>query len=168
MGAFGALVAPSIDQETPIHLRCTFPVDGSGLQETSDLPEHYDDCPTAGLKADDNIVELSFGTFKAPLIEAGRDYYGYWSFNNHRGGATSTEVRLYGAEGEYKRGSQVNFECPLLNTPLTPWKGNNWCVGSIDAHKLSLFSEATDTDDDADVATTWTYGAPSYVKFPED
>ena len=34
----------------------------------SDLPDPYDDCPTAGILADPNLVELSFGTFKAPDI----------------------------------------------------------------------------------------------------
>ena len=42
------------------------------------------------------------------------------------------------------------------------------CVGSIGTHKLSLFSGATPTDPDADIATNWTHGSPSYVKYPEE
>lgn len=45
------------------------------------------------------------------------------------------------------------------------------CVGSIRAHKVSLFPVANPTDpdaDDADVATTWTHGTPNYVKYQEE
>ena len=67
----------------------------------------YDEFPKAGVSPDSGEVELSFGTFKAPEIISGRDYYGFWTFNNQRRGTTptrvSTKVRLYGAEGEYAR-----------------------------------------------------------------
>ena len=44
----------------------------------SDLPDYYDDCPTADVPdwGNDSLI-LSFGTYKAPDIEPGRDYYGF-------------------------------------------------------------------------------------------
>ena len=135
----------SLINELPADLFCT---------SSSDLLQSYDDCETSGVDAQDNLVELSFGTFKAPLIEAGRDYYGSCRFYNQRGGTTSTSVRVYGAEGEYKRGDSRNFRC------LTVEARNKWCVGSIDAHKSSLFP--------TEIAANWTYGTPSYVSFSRE
>ena len=58
--------------------------------------------------------ELSFGTYKAPQIEAGRDYYGFWTFKNQRGAGSTTKVKLYGQEGKYGRGNWRNLHCILV------------------------------------------------------
>ena len=84
------------------------PVGRSFCTTWSDLPMFYDDCPTAGVSPDPGVVELSFGTFKAPLIEPGRDYYGSWRFQHQRGTGSTTTVKLYGQEGEYDS-RVVNF-----------------------------------------------------------
>ena len=136
----------------------------------TDLPQGYNDCETSGVAAEVGEVELSFGTFKAPEIVAGRDYYGFWTFNNQRRDTTPTDVRLYGAEGEYARGNWRNLYClPHVRGGLDSWIGNNWCVASIADRKVDLFSDTTATDSDSDdVATRWTYGTPDYVKYTRE
>ena len=113
----------------------------------SDLPVGYDDCPTAGVGTDQepDIVELSFGTFKAPKIERGREYYGFWIFYNQRGMGSTTEVGLYGQEGKYTRGVDYNYHCPSIRAE------DAWCVGG---RKDGSILES---------GTTWSYGAPSYT-----
>ena len=103
----------------------------------SDIPLFYDDCPTAGtLETEDKIV-LSFGTFKANLIDAGQEYYGYWSFH-HQTSRTSnfeTPVRLLSQEGRYRG-------CATI-----------WCIIGIGGHQAER------------VATTWNRGTSSYVHY---
>ena len=111
----------------------------------SDLPDHYDDCHTAGVAEDDpDKAILSFGTYKAPLIVPGRDYYGYWSFKNMRGGMTPTSVSLYGQEGEYRRHPLV---CPVVTK-------SNWCVFGIDGQQ-----------DDRLTESNWIHGTQEYVYY---
>ena len=104
----------------------------------SDIPLFYDDCPTAGtLETEDKIV-LSFGTFKANLIDAGQEYYGYWIFH-HQTSRTSnfkTPVRLLSEEGRYRG-------CATI-----------WCIIGIGGHQAER------------VATTWNRGTSSYVHYP--
>ena len=110
----------------------------------SDLPDPYDDCHTAGVAEDDpNKAILSFGTYKAPDIVPGRDYYGYWSFKNLRGGMTRTSVSLYGQEGEYRRHPLV---CPIVTK-------SNWCVFGIDGRQDRL------------TESRWIHGTPKYVYY---
>ena len=112
----------------------------------SDLPDPYDDCPTAGVSPDPGVVELSFGTFKAPLIEPGRDYYGSWRFQHQRGTGSTTTVKLYGQEGEYDS-RVVNFlKCPRVTKDI-------WCIFGIgDGSGIHT-------------GTTWSYDTPSYLKY---
>ena len=117
----------------------------------SDLPVGYDDCATAGVgtNQEPGIVELSFGTFKAPLIERGRDYYGFWKFFNQRGSGSTTKVKLYGQEGRYGRGGNafLNHHCRTIKP------GAFWCVeGGQDGSILES-------------GTTWSYGTPSYTAY---
>ena len=112
----------------------------------SDLPEFYDDCPTAGVSPNPGVVELSFGTFKAPLIEPGRDYYGYWRFDNQRGTGSTTSVELYGQEGEYDSRVDNFVKCPSVTKDI-------WCIFGIgDGGEIHT-------------GTTWSYDTPSYLKY---
>ena len=113
----------------------------------SDLPKGYDDCPTAGVLAEDDLVELSFGTFKAPLIEAGRDYYGFWIFKSQLGGYSTTDVKLYGQEGKYDRGDDRNIHCRTIVAE------ERWCVGGRQQGSI------------LESGTTWSYGTPSYTTY---
>ena len=113
----------------------------------SDLPMGFDDCPTAGVLAAPDLVELSFGTFKASLIEGGHDYYGFWVFKNQRGAGSTTEVKLYGQEGKYGRGRWENIHCYPVRAE---WP---WCVeGRQQASMLES-------------GTTWSYGTSSYTTY---
>ncbi len=113
----------------------------------SDLPMGFDDCPTAGVLAAPDLVELSFGTFKASLIEGGHDYYGFWVFKNQRGAGSTTEVKLYGQEGKYGRGRWENIHCYPVRAE---WA---WCVeGRQQASMLES-------------GTTWSYGTSSYTTY---
>ena len=113
----------------------------------SDLPMGFDACPTAGVLAAPDLVELSFGTFKASLIEGGHDYYGFWVFKNQRGAGSTTEVKLYGQEGKYGRGRWENIHCYPVRAE---WA---WCVeGRQQASMLES-------------GTTWSYGTSSYITY---
>lgn len=113
----------------------------------SDLPDPYDDCPTAGVSPDPGVVELSFGTFKAPLIEPGRDYYGSWRFQHQRGDGSTTSVRLDGQEGEFKN-------C-LGRLSI-------WCIYGI--HHESVLPTRT-TVLPTGTTERWSFGTPSYLKY---
>ena len=113
----------------------------------SDLPTGYDDCPTAGVLEVGSSVELSFGTFKAPLIGAGRDYYGFWLFKNQRGTGSSTTVKLYGQEGKFISSLlDRNTRCLFVVN-----SDNIWCVKG--RQEWSILESGT----------TWSYGTPSYT-----
>ena len=115
----------------------------------SDFPTSYDDCPTAGVWDSGDSVELSFGTFKAPLIKAGRDYYGFWIFKNQRGAGSSTDVKLHGQEGRFINSSRGrNSRCSI-----TVDTDNIWCV--IGRQEGSILESGT----------TWSYGTPSYTAY---
>ena len=91
--------------------------------------------------------ELSFGTYKAPLIERGREYYGFWIFKTQRGAGSTTKVKLYGQEGKYGRGNWRNLHCILVRVE------NRWCVeGRQQASMLES-------------GVTWSYGTPSYTAY---
>ena len=113
----------------------------------SDFPSRYDDCPTAGILAKGEFVELSFGTYKAPLIEAGRDYYGFWIFKRQRGRGSTTAVNLYGQEGKYGMAHFFNIHCLSIKAE------HKWCVeGRQQASMLES-------------GVTWSYGTPSYTSY---
>ena len=109
----------------------------------TNLPDPYDDCETAGVTPDEGLVELGFGTYKAPLIQAGRDYYGSWTFRNQHGTGSSTQVRLEAAEGHY---TGRNSRCTTIAK-------NKWCVYPISGHETLL------------KIGSWSYGTPNYVKY---
>ena len=122
----------------------------------SDFPVNYDDCITAGVGSSsgysyetDGTVELSFGTSRAPLIEAGRDYYGFWIFKNQREAGSTTEVRLYGQEGKLGRGPLYNTRC----LPLFERLSNLWCVEGRQQGSL------------LESGAAWSYGTPSYTAY---
>ena len=112
----------------------------------SDLPERYNDCETGGIMPEPDVVELGFGTYKAPLIHPGHDYYGFWTFRNQRGAGSTTTVGLYSQEGEYK-GFREGFQKCLSRAV------NKWCVNPIDGHERSL------------IVSYWTYGYSDYVRY---
>lgn len=120
----------------------------------SDLPVGYDDYPSAGAASssssrEDDLIELSFGTFKAPLIERGRDYYGFWMFNNQRGAGSTTSVKLYGQEGRFVSGIlERNPHCRSRVGSRNPW-----CV--IGRQEGSLLESGA----------TWSYGTSSYTTY---
>ena len=106
--------------------------------------QSFVDFGSTGVAEDDpDKAILSFGTYKAPLIVPGRDYYGYWSFKNLRGGMTPTSVSLYGQEGEYRRHPLV---CPVVTK-------SNWCVFGIDGQQGRL------------TESSWIHGTPKYVYY---
>ncbi len=115
----------------------------------SNLPEHYDDCNTAGVNSAEVFIQLSFGTYKAPDIESGLDYYGFWRFKNQRRTGSTTGVKLYGQEGMYGRGTWKNYRCLVIVA------NHNWCVDPVSAEGLLP----------TDIATTWTYGTPNYISY---
>lgn len=102
----------------------------------SDIPLFYDDCPTAGILDTKGKIILSFGTYKANLIEAGREYYGAWTLHHQNSSTPSTPITLFGQEGEYRR-------CETI-----------WCIFQIDDHQAGR------------VTTTWNRGTSSYVHYP--
>ena len=135
----------------------------------SNLPDRYDDCPTAGILADRDVVELSFGTFKAPDIVVGRVYYGSWIFKNQRRAGSNTSVNLYGQEGEYDY-RLITPKYPFEGSPLCPPglpdislippsvddrpTKNIWCIWPIQGRGSKL------------AETEWTYGTRSYTTYP--
>lgn len=62
----------------------------------SNLPDAYDDCPTAGI-ADPSGPVFSFGSFSASAIRSSVYYFGGWFFSSH-GTATSSPFNLQGQE----------------------------------------------------------------------
>ena len=85
----------------------------------TDLPNGYDDCPTAGYtEPDPNLWTFSFGSFHAKNIKSLTWYYGYWIFSG--GSASSTSFQLNGQEVYH----QI---CPLDDI---------WCMGSIRSQPL--------------------------------
>ena len=105
----------------------------------SDLPDYYDDCPTADVPdwGNDSLI-LSFGTHKAPDIEHGRDYYGFWRFHHLSSVISRTSVRLLGQEGEYRS-----------DDPCGTTQKSIWCI--FGEHQRSI------------VETNWARGTPNYV-----
>ena len=105
----------------------------------SDLPNPYDDCHTAGLFETRGKIVLSMGTYKANLIEAGRDYYGYWSFNNQRGADSTTEVNLYGQEGRFGEDPDASLlKRAIARTVCPRITVSKWCVFGIDGCQAML------------------------------
>ena len=148
-----------------------YPIGSPFCTSWSNLPEFYDDCETAGVNPEDNFIELESGTSKAPDIQAGHDYYGYWRFKNQRGAGSTTQAKLYGQEGEYDyRLIAISPEYPASEgSPLCPPDPpditlippsvddrptkNIWCIFPIDGHEERL------------VTTNWTYGTTNYATY---
>ena len=77
----------------------------SSCTSWSNLPQSYDDCPTAGIRDGEGKVIVSFGTFKAPDIETNQVYYGAWKFTSSATfrftNPQSTAAELLCQEGDY-------------------------------------------------------------------
>ena len=132
----------------------------------SDLPNPYDDCHTAGLFETRGKIVLSLGTYKANLIEAGRDYYGYWSFNNQRGAVSTTEVKtkvnLYGQEGRFGEDPDASLlKRAIARTVCPRITVSKWCVFGIDGRQAML-----SPDEDEDGSTwEWTHRTSFYDSY---
>jgi len=75
----------------------------------TNLPDAYDDCPTAGV-ADPNGPVFSFGSFDATKITANTEYFGAWTFTNH-GTASTSPFKLQGQENENVCWGYENIWC---------------------------------------------------------
>ncbi|MFZ5652985.1 MAG: hypothetical protein ACOY42_01080 [Pseudomonadota bacterium] len=64
----------------------------------TNLPDGYNDCPTAGT-GDPNGPVFSFGSFDALAIASGTIYFGAWAFTTH-GVAGYTPFNLQGQENQ--------------------------------------------------------------------
>lgn len=64
----------------------------------TNMPDGYDDCPTAGV-ADPNGPVFSFGTFDATALSSST-YMGGWSFSTHMVSAPTSGFSLQGQENE--------------------------------------------------------------------
>jgi hypothetical protein len=64
----------------------------------TNLPFGYSDCPTADVLDPEEKTVWSFGTFHAPVVDAGKQYYGAWSFN--RGPSLTADFTLNSQEVE--------------------------------------------------------------------
>ena len=128
------------------------PFRGFGLRDYcttwTDLPNSYDDCPTeiAGHDSGDSANHvLSFGSFQAQNIVAGRNYYGHWLFHHQRGGVGSqAAVSLHGQEGEYDSRLRNKAGCPWVQETI-------WCIFGVKQAKLS--------------GTTWVRGTSNYIGY---
>lgn len=67
----------------------------TGCTRVTNLPDSYDDCPTAGILEGD-LVAFSFGTYTASAIQAGVVYSGQFGFID--GGIPVAEFALRGQE----------------------------------------------------------------------
>jgi len=82
-------LAPFIDISTGFPTWCV---------TTTDLPNPYDDCPTAGIDDPAGYLVLSFGSWNAHRIERDHSYTGTWHFLG-LGDVSNTTAGLYGQEG---------------------------------------------------------------------
>lgn len=85
----------------------------------TDLPNGYNDCPTAGWSEPGGFWAFSFGSFHATNIVAGKLYYGSWTFE--RGGSPTTAFYLSGQENYHQF-------C---------WWDSIWCMNGIRSAPLT-------------------------------
>ncbi len=70
----------------------------------TNLPDGYDDCPTAGIQDTPPYTAFSFGSFDAEQIQPNTWYYGSWSFSGGTGPYTTVSLK----------GQEVHHEfCPF-------------------------------------------------------
>lgn len=84
----------------------------------TNLPNGYDDCPTAGVSEPSDLWTFSFGSFHAKNILASTWYYGSWNFSG--GSSLSTDFYLNGQENYHQF-------C---------WWDSIWCMGGIRSTRL--------------------------------
>jgi len=65
----------------------------------TNMPDGYDDCPTAGV-GDPNGPVFSFGTFDATALSGSSAYFGGWNFSTHMVAAPTSPFNLQGQENE--------------------------------------------------------------------
>jgi len=80
----------------------------------TNLPDSYDDCPTAGI-FDPNGPVFSFGTYDAKKIVANQIYLGAWGFTSH-GTAASSRFTIIGQENENVCPFSPNFIWCMFST----------------------------------------------------
>ncbi len=89
----------------------------------TNLPDGYDDCPTAGC-CDQNGIVFSFGSFDAELIQTNTWYSGGWYFNYHFPGTAESSMTLIGQENEsHCPGGYENIWCMFANDSQTLLEG---------------------------------------------
>jgi hypothetical protein len=84
----------------------------------TNLPNGYNDCPTAGVSEPSDLWTFSFGSFHARNIGAWTWYYGAWNFSS--GSALSTDFYLNGQE----------------NKKQFCWWDSIWCMGAVRTQPL--------------------------------
>lgn len=76
----------------------------------TNLPDGYDDCPTAGI-ADPSGPVFSFGTYSANRINANHWYIGAWSWTSHDSSMAQTSFTLQGQENTNICGGVKSIWC---------------------------------------------------------
>lgn len=76
----------------------------------TNLPDGYDDCPTAGI-GDVNGPVFSFGTYDANRISANSWYFGSWSWTSHDTSIAVTGFNLQGQENRNICGGIKSIWC---------------------------------------------------------
>lgn len=76
----------------------------------TNLPDSYDDCPTAGI-ADPGGPVFSFGTYSANRISANYWYFGAWSWTSHDTSVSQSGFTLQGQENRNICGGIKSIWC---------------------------------------------------------
>lgn len=101
----------------------------------TDLPDPYDDCPTAGVDDPAGKKNFGIGSFAAESIQpqSVKVYTGQWRFSGGSG------IR-----------SHVNYGAQEVSRTLCPWK-DIWCYNGVKGTSLK--------------ETDWNYAEESYVEW---
>lgn len=91
-----SVTSPGYEHDLWVHNNQYFP---STCTSMTNLPNAYDDCPTAGT-LDPNGPVFSFGTFNANNIVAHNWYFGAWQWTQHNPAITTTGFNLQGQENK--------------------------------------------------------------------
>lgn len=86
----------------------------SGCTSWSNLPEAYDDCPTAGVSESEGVIVLSFGSFAGEKIPDYSSYYGWINLSRDSTYASAASWNLGAQQGDW----------------MYCWWDSIWCIGS--------------------------------------